>query len=499
MATSRPFSALYSFGDSLSDAGNISILTSIAGTIPVSPPYYETSYGPFGTFSATVFSNGPVWVQDLSHQLGLGALRPSLYGGTDFAYGGAEANPTESGISGVGATVISLGSQLIQFETLGGGGSGALYTVSIGTNDLHTILQTAGLSLADMETRVAASVAAEMAFVTGLVQDGARHLLVLDAPDLGKMPVVTRAHDPAKDATASALANLYNVELNTQLETFAGARGVDLSILPLYSLLDQAVASPSTFQLANATDPAWTGSLTDSRSGTIVTTAPDTYLFWDQFHPTSHVQSLIAADAQSVATGGAQLYTAPTVEMTDVTTGASSRQFGTVGDGTVASLQGQFLYPGQDSVALRADAASTFLHGGPGDDALQATSGSNVLDGGTGSNFLVGATGADGGSDTFFTDARDGGIGWDTLVNFHAGDYATLWGYQPGTSALSWDASGGAAGYTGATLRADVQGTGSTNRSITFAGLSLDQTQHMQVSSGTVSGQSYLLLYNPGV
>ena len=37
-----------------------------------------------------VFSNGPVWVQDLANTLGLGPLLPSLAGGTDFAVGGAQ-------------------------------------------------------------------------------------------------------------------------------------------------------------------------------------------------------------------------------------------------------------------------------------------------------------------------------------------------------------------------------------------------------------------------
>jgi len=81
------YSAIYSFGDSLSDAGNLSIVTSVAGaTEPLSPPYYQQSYGPI---SGNVFSNGPTWAQDLSIALGLGTLAPTLAGGTDFAFGGA--------------------------------------------------------------------------------------------------------------------------------------------------------------------------------------------------------------------------------------------------------------------------------------------------------------------------------------------------------------------------------------------------------------------------
>ena len=75
------YSAVYAFGDSLSDAGNVSITTSAAGaTEPVSPPYYKQQYG---SISGNVFSNGPTWVQNLSIALGLGTLAPSLAGGTD--------------------------------------------------------------------------------------------------------------------------------------------------------------------------------------------------------------------------------------------------------------------------------------------------------------------------------------------------------------------------------------------------------------------------------
>jgi phospholipase/lecithinase/hemolysin len=49
-----PFSAIYAFGDSLSDVGNAFIFTSLPGNGPVepAPPYVNGQ-----------FSNGPVWVQ----------------------------------------------------------------------------------------------------------------------------------------------------------------------------------------------------------------------------------------------------------------------------------------------------------------------------------------------------------------------------------------------------------------------------------------------------
>jgi len=77
---SAVFKTLFAFGDSLSDAGNDYYVD--GGTDPVSP-YYKGH-----------FSNGPTWVEDLSQMLGLGPLTPSLKGGHDFAFGGAETGPT---------------------------------------------------------------------------------------------------------------------------------------------------------------------------------------------------------------------------------------------------------------------------------------------------------------------------------------------------------------------------------------------------------------------
>ena len=173
----------------------------------------------------------------------------------------------------------------------------------------------------------------------------------------------------------------------------------------------------------------------------------------------------------------------------------------TVSQGGPSYLDYQYIWTGSDGVALSASAPNTFLHGGPGQDSIQVTSGRNVLDGGAGSNFLTGGSG----TDTFFTDARAGAVVWNTLRNFHAGDAATLWGFNPGVSSYRWEAAeAGAAGATGATLRANIVGGAGragdgVDASITFAGLSVAQGKALQVATGTQSGGSYLYLFNPGV
>lgn len=77
LASASSFDNLYVFGDSLSDTGNVYALT--GGHTPPAPYYHGR------------FSNGPVWVESLANHLGL-SVDPSLNGGTNYAFGGAEAD-----------------------------------------------------------------------------------------------------------------------------------------------------------------------------------------------------------------------------------------------------------------------------------------------------------------------------------------------------------------------------------------------------------------------
>jgi hypothetical protein len=178
------------------------------------------------------------------------------------------------------------------------------------------------------------------------------------------------------------------------------------------------------------------------------------------------------------------------LSITNAATGVSNTGMSDTYSGPVPYLEHQFLWSGPQGVAITANVPNVFIHGGDGDDALQVTSGRNVLDGGEGSNFLVGGTGADG-SDTFFVDARTSAPTWSTIVNFHLGDKVTIWGFAGDNSDASWVGQAGADGFTGATLRAQVNGHDS---SITFAGMDSSEASGLSLSTGTVDGQNYLVI-----
>ena len=314
MTQTTKFSTIYAFGDSLSDAGNLSIATTAVGaTEPVAPPYYQESYNTLGLAKAdgTVFSNGPTWVQDLSLSLGLGTLEPSLLGGTDFAFGGAETGSTPQNTGQTDLTAISLPAQLFSFEAQPGTGvSNALFTMWIGSNDILDILNKPTLTATQQATDVTDAVNNEMSAISELVKDGAQHMLVVDLPDLGKTPeVMTGAADGSNspsaslDALASNLAASYNAQLNADLYTFLQTHSLDLHILDTYSIIDNAVTNPSAYGLSNVTTPVWSGNFTSSGSGSLVATgqaAQDQYLFFDHVHPTETGHTVIAAAAAAV-------------------------------------------------------------------------------------------------------------------------------------------------------------------------------------------------------
>ncbi len=279
-----PFGEIYAFGDSLSDAGNVYLATS--GAEPVSPPY---SHGRF--------SNGAIWVQDLARLATGRGLGPSLLGGRDFAYGGAQ-----SGQTSIHALAPNdLPSQLAQFlAEVPRPRAHALYTLWIGANDLFAILSTPGLSPSQVQQVETQAVANEAAFVTALAARGASSLLVVDVPDLGKVPAVT-SQGPAASAAATALSADFNGKLVASMRVLAFLYGLHLAVVDAMGLIDQAVADPVVFGFTNVTDPCWTGSYTSATSGTLCSrtlAVQNTHLFWDSIHPTARGHAAVAAAAE---------------------------------------------------------------------------------------------------------------------------------------------------------------------------------------------------------
>jgi phospholipase/lecithinase/hemolysin len=279
-APGAPYSAIYAFGDSLTDIGNDSLATT--GLVPVSPPYADRS-----------FSNGPVWVEHVAQSIGLPAVQPSLAGGTNFAYGGAETGQTPVH----SLSPIDLASQYSQFlAQVSSPQPGALYTIWIGSNDVLDIANNTSLTPAQQQASVTAAVNNEISVISGLAAHGAQDFLVLNVPDLGKTPYEV-ARGPAVAQTASTLATQYNSELAASLQQLEASGALRADLVDTFSVLNQAHANPGAFGFTNVTDPVWTGNLTDASSGTLRASgaAQNQFLYFDPLHPTGQAHALLAS------------------------------------------------------------------------------------------------------------------------------------------------------------------------------------------------------------
>ena len=281
------YTAIYSFGDSLSDVGNVHTLTTILTLGRASepaPPYVNGQ-----------FSNGSVWVQDLSQLLGLAPLKPSfLLGGTDYAWGGATTG--YSGTLDPSTPVPTLTTQVDEFlQAHPKAPSSALYTVSIGADDLLDMLSNASLTPSTAFADLVGAAQTVSTDVTALAGAGAKDLLLMDVPDLGKTPEEIALGARAK-STASLLSFVFNELVSLDLHPVE-ASGLDVFDLNAYGLVDQAVSDPSQFGLTDVTNPCYVGSYTGGGS---VCSSPNGYLFWDDLHPTAFGHAVLAKSAYNL-------------------------------------------------------------------------------------------------------------------------------------------------------------------------------------------------------
>ena len=252
-ASAAPFSNIFVYGDSLSDLGNI--YTVSGHTIPMSPPYYMGR-----------FSNGPLAVEYLANY-----VHAPL---TSFAWGGAT---TGIGDSGDGGTQTSLGihglpGMLLQVQgslsSVAPFAPTSLFVVWGGPDDFIT------------NGSVAVGVADILTIVGALQSVGATHILVPGMPDMGLTPAYYG------NASATAFSFAFDQALQASLP-----KGV--TYFDTFGFMHLVVSNPGAFGFTDVTDPCLVG-ITPCAN-------PNQYLFWDDLHPTTAADSLLAAQFAGVA------------------------------------------------------------------------------------------------------------------------------------------------------------------------------------------------------
>jgi len=258
------YDALYVFGDSYCDVGNIFAATS--GAEPAAP-YYNGR-----------FSNGPIWLDHVAGFLGV-PLKPSILGGTDYAFGGAWATAPQS-VSG--ATIPSVPEQVGLYLSQHGGKAdpNALYILEGGGND---ILDTTSGSPEALGFKIAAALAGSELL---LRQAGARHFIIPDLFNVGLLPAAAGNVSFATKASAAANESLDELLAFEQL-----LEGIHIARMDVFSLLNSVEKDPTHFGFTDVTDPCLT---------TTVCADPDHTFFWDTHHPTEFGHAFFAVTLENV-------------------------------------------------------------------------------------------------------------------------------------------------------------------------------------------------------
>jgi phospholipase/lecithinase/hemolysin len=220
------------------------------GNSPPSPPYFRGRY-----------SNGPVWVEYLASQLKL-----TSNSDTNFAFGGATTGSSR-------ATPPGLLAQINSFTaTHSSADPSALYLVWAGANDY--------LGGATDSTGIINNL--RMA-VQSLSAAGAKNIVVVNLPDLGKLPgthISQRSNlltDLTKKHNSELAASL--TDLRQKLHSESNIRYIDVN-----SLFNQVINTPKKFGFTNAIDSCL--------NEVSICNNPNEYLFWDDIHPTTAAHKL---------------------------------------------------------------------------------------------------------------------------------------------------------------------------------------------------------------
>ncbi|MEH2074601.1 MAG: SGNH/GDSL hydrolase family protein [Nostoc sp.] len=269
-ASAASFDRLYVFGDSLSDTGNVYNAT--GGIFPQSPPYFNGR-----------FSDGPIWVDYLGDRLG---LKPTLLTtipstpptqGINFAFGGASSGldnavvPNQN-IPGVLKQVLGFAGTLQANNQTAD--PNALYTLWGGANDFFFLDPT------DSATPIN-NISLALNTLAGI---GAKNILVFNLPDLGKLPAAKiNGRDPS---TLSKSTNEFNLGLANTVSALSQNPNLNIISIDTYSLFNQA----STLGFTNVTDSCLS-------NPNICKPGNNKFLIWDDFHPTTAAQKVIADTA----------------------------------------------------------------------------------------------------------------------------------------------------------------------------------------------------------
>lgn len=277
LINAAPLHNIVVFGDSLSDNGNLYEL--MKHQLPQSPPYYDGR-----------FSNGPVWVEHVIASYFPASPTTHLL---DYAVGGSGVSEDDED-----DVLFTLKKQVNTYLLSHQDKASAddLYVVWIGANNYLGLPSDVAQTLQDVNNGIVHSIEV-------LIDKGAKHILLINIPDLGKTPAAT-------EFDAGDIMGIFSAQHNDMLRhSFNRLKQkhpqVDWLYFDLGSLFDDAIEHPASYGFTNVTETC-SNSIVDeftkkSLLKMVASVTPkehfdacEGYLFFDLVHPTAYAHRLIA-------------------------------------------------------------------------------------------------------------------------------------------------------------------------------------------------------------
>jgi phospholipase/lecithinase/hemolysin len=285
------FTRIVVFGDSLSDTGNVAHLTYDKYGVRIPGPVADYTDGRFtdgfDTLPPAELYSG-VWIEQLADSMpSKPEVKNSLDGGTDYAYGFATTG------SGTGVFTFGTGDALsVNVENIGQQIADYLATHPKITQKTLFVVWGGAIDLlnATSEGDVIDAGINQTLNIQRLIDAGATQFIVPNLPPLGLVPRLNGS--PTTSTPANQASALYNEVLGSGialLREFNERRHVQIAQFDVFGLFDKVIAAPANYSLVN---------VTASSQGMAVD--PDTYLFWDDLHPTTHGHNILAVTAASI-------------------------------------------------------------------------------------------------------------------------------------------------------------------------------------------------------
>lgn len=276
IASSATLDKIVVFGDSLSDNGNL--YEYMKHQFPICPPYYKGR-----------MTNGPVWAELLARSYFPGAMDTHFL---DYAYAGAAVVEDDD------TTAFTLRNEIDSYflSHQNTADAHALYIVWIGANNYLALPENPDQTLRDVGTGIKRS-------LQQLADKGAKHVLVLNLPDLGRTPAATEF---GATADLTSLSERHNQQLFDIVE---GLKQTNPSVQWLHfdvrNALDDLLTNPEANGFHNITGTCYESSVEEpslkiglEAAATLKTTSKkstcDGYLFFDLVHPSALAHKILA-------------------------------------------------------------------------------------------------------------------------------------------------------------------------------------------------------------